>query len=160
VSIRLHVVAGFIHRDICEKMVLHARAVTEELDASIEQVTWIPGSLEAPFAVKEIIEHKHPDAVVVFGVQERGKTKHGEVIAHQATSKLLDLQLAYRIPMAVAIIGPNATLIHAARKAKYASQKAMRAVVHMVLLARELSSPNAFNHSDDVSSVDPSASSP
>jgi 6,7-dimethyl-8-ribityllumazine synthase len=138
VPIRIHVVAGFIHREICEAMVTHARAVTEELDATIEQVTWVPGSLEAPLAVKGIIENKRPDAIVVFGIQERGKTKHGEVIAHQATSKLLDLQLAYNVPMAVAIIGPDATLQHASRKAKYSSQKAMRAAAHMVSVLRDL----------------------
>jgi len=119
-------------------MVTHARLVTKELNAKIEAVTWIPGSLEAPLATREIIERKRPDAVVVFGVQAHGKTKHGEVIAHQVTAKLLDLQLAYRMPMAVAIIGPNATLEHAALKAKYSAQKAMRAAVHMVMLAREL----------------------
>ena len=140
-SIRIHVVAGFIHREICEQMVTHAREMTEELDANIEKVTWIPGTLEAPLAVKHIIETQHPDAIVVFGVQERGKTKHGEVIAHQATSKLLDLQLAYRTPMAIAIIGPDATLDHAAQKAKYSAQKAMRAAAHMVAVLRDSADP-------------------
>ena len=137
--IRIHVVAGFIHREICEKMVTHARAITKEVNATIEEVTWIPGSLEAPLAVKAILDYKRPDAVVVFGVQERGKTKHGEVIAHQATNKLLDLQLLYKTPMAIAIIGPNATLQHAAQKAKFSAQKAIRAAVHMVNLTREIS---------------------
>jgi 6,7-dimethyl-8-ribityllumazine synthase len=137
VPIRIHVVAGLIHREICEQMVLHAREVTEEINASIDHVTWIPGSLEAPLAVKHIIETSRPDAIVVFGVQERGKTKHGEVIAHQATSKLLDLQLTYQIPMAIAIIGPDTTLEHAAQKAKYSAQKAMRAAARMVAVVRD-----------------------
>ncbi len=130
-SIRIHLVAGYIHRDICEEMVRHASAIASELDSVIEEVTWIPGSLEAPLAVKKIIESKRPDAVVVFGVQEQGQTRHGDVIAHQVTGKLLDLQLAYLMPMAVAIIGPGASLEHAAGKAAYTSQKALRAAVHM-----------------------------
>ena len=140
---RVHVVAGVIHREICEQMVMHARAVTEELDVIIEEVTWIPGSLEAPLAVKEILESRCPDAIVVFGVQSRGKTKHGEVIAHQATSKLLDLQLTYRVPMAIAIIGPSATLQHAADKAAYTAQKAMRAAAYMVGLVQGLRKKSA-----------------
>ena len=132
--IRIHVVAGLIHREICEQMLKHAQSVCDELDAVIQQVTWIPGSLEAPLAVRNIIEKVRPDALVVFGVQARGKTKHGEVIAHQVTSKLLDLQLSFNMPMAIAIIGPDATLQHATRKAKYAAEKAMRVAAQMFRL--------------------------
>jgi len=135
---RIHIVAGLIHREICERMISYALEVIEELGATVEAVTWVPGSLEAPLAVKLIMDARRPDAVVVFGVQARGKTKHGEVIAHQVTAKLLDLQLAYGMPMAVAIVGPNASLAHAAQKAKYVSQKAMRAAAHMVSLQREI----------------------
>lgn len=120
--------------DICDSMIEAARQVTQELDCTIDRVVWIPGSLEAPLAVKELIERDRPDAIVVFGVQEQGETKHGEVIAHQATSKLLDLQLAYRMPMAVAIIGPGATLEHAQEKAQRTAQKAIRSAVHMTRL--------------------------
>jgi 6,7-dimethyl-8-ribityllumazine synthase len=118
-------------------MVAYAREIEHELDARIVDVTWIPGSLEAPLAVKQIIKSSRPNAIVVFGVQQQGKTKHGEVIAHQTTNKLLDLQLRYDMPMAVAIIGPGATLEYAAEKAKYTAQKALRAAMHMVYLQRD-----------------------
>ena len=134
----LHIVAGYIHRDICERMIAYARNLEAELDASIREVTWVPGTLETPLAVKEILETRPPDGIIVFGVQERGRTKHGEVVAHQATGKLLDLQLQYRAPMAVAIVGPGTTLEYARRKERYVSEKAMRAAVHMVTLKREL----------------------
>lgn len=135
---RVHIVAGFIHKDICELMVESILELADELNIQIEPITWIPGSLEAPLAVKELIEHNRPDAIVVLGVQAKGKTKHGEVIAHQVTNKLLDLQLNYRMPMAIAIIGPNATLEHAREKAKYTAQKAVRAALHMVSLLRKI----------------------
>lgn len=133
-STRIHVVAGYIHQDMCETMIAAARQVAPELDCEIDRIVWIPGSLEAPLAAKDLIERDRPDAIVVFGVQEQGKTKHGEVIAHHATSKLLDLQLQYRMPMAVAIIGPGATLEHAKEKAERTAQKALRAAVHMTRL--------------------------
>ncbi|MFA4845716.1 MAG: 6,7-dimethyl-8-ribityllumazine synthase [Patescibacteria group bacterium] len=135
---RIHIVAGFIHREICETMVEAARDLSDELNVNIEPVTWVPGSLEAPLAVKELIETDRPDAIVVFGVQEQGKTKHGEVIAYEVTSKLLDLQLNNRMPMAIAIIGPCATLEHARGKAKYTAQKAIRAAVSMVSLLQKI----------------------
>lgn len=82
-STRVHIVAGYIHQDICETMIEAARQVATELGCQIDRVVWIPGSLEAPLAAKELIERDRSDAIVVFGVQEQGKTKHGEVIAHQ-----------------------------------------------------------------------------
>ncbi|MFZ5480500.1 MAG: 6,7-dimethyl-8-ribityllumazine synthase [Myxococcota bacterium] len=125
-------------------MVVFAREATEEAGVRIDRVVWIPGSLEAPLAVKALVESDRPDGVVVLGVQARGQTKHGEVIAHQATGKLLELQLRHMIPMAVAIIGPNATLEHAKAKAKYSSQKAIRAVAHMIGLLDEFRGPNVL----------------
>ncbi len=129
---RIHIVAGYIHKEICESMINYAKELESELNAIIDEVIWVPGSLEAPLAVKLLISNDRPDAIIVFGVQQKGKTKHGEVIANQATSKLLDLQLEHRMPMTIAIIGPGASLEHAAGKAKYVAQKAMRAVMHMV----------------------------
>ncbi|MBI5794589.1 6,7-dimethyl-8-ribityllumazine synthase [Candidatus Uhrbacteria bacterium] len=137
-SMRVHLVAGYIHKDICDMMIDATRSITDELGCRIDRVVWIPGSLEAPLAVKELIEQDRPDAIVVFGVQEQGATKHGEVIAHQATSKLLDLQLQYRMPMAIAIIGPGATLEHAKEKAERTAHKAFRSAVHMVRLLMDL----------------------
>lgn len=136
-SYRIHIVAGFIHREICESMVAFAQDVSVELDCVIDRVIWVPGSLEAPLAVNEIIASDRPDAIVVFGIQQKGKTKHGEIIAQQVTNKLLDIQLQQRMPMAIAIIGPGTTLEHAAGKAQYVSQKAMRAAVHMIHLLEE-----------------------
>src|SRR5438309_932220 len=107
VTNHIHAVAGQIHREICDQMLSYAREAEKDLDAVIDGVTWVPGNLEAPLATQMLLEKGRPDGIVVFGVQERGETKHGEVIAHQATSKLLDLQLAHQIPMAIAIIGPN-----------------------------------------------------
>jgi 6,7-dimethyl-8-ribityllumazine synthase len=130
----VHIVTGFIHKDIYELMVESIQKLADELNIHIEPVTWVPGSLEVPLAVKELIARDRPDAIVVLGVQAQGKTKHGEVIAHQVTNKLFDLQLNYRMPMAIAIIGPNATLEHAREKAKYTAQKAIRATVHTSLL--------------------------
>jgi 6,7-dimethyl-8-ribityllumazine synthase len=135
---RMHIVAGYIHKDICESMIHATQAVSTECNAVIDRIIWVPGSLEVPLAVTEILLVDRPDAIIVFGVQQEGKTKHGEIIAQQVTRKLLDIQIEQRIPMAVSIIGPNASLEHAAGKAEYVGQKAMRAAAHMIHLLEEL----------------------
>lgn len=117
-------------------MIASASAEAQVHQAIVAHVTWVPGSLETPLAAKLVIERERPDAIVVLGVQQRGKTKHGEVVAHQATGKLLDLQLAFGMPMSIAIIGPGATLEHARGKADYVARKAVRAALHMVALSQ------------------------
>lgn len=136
--IKLQVVITEINREVSEKMLAGAKGVEESVGANIIHVTWVPGSLEVPFAVQEILAVRSVDAVVVLGVIRSGKTKHGEVLANAVTSKLLDLQLQHKMPMAVALIGPCASLEHADGKAKATAEKAMRVAVSMVKLQREL----------------------
>jgi 6,7-dimethyl-8-ribityllumazine synthase len=131
-NMRIHIITGAIHRGICQKMVDAAKDLACDLDCEIDRVVWVPGSLEAPLAVLQLIEVDRPDAFIVFGVQQQGKTRHGDVIATQVTSKLLELQLIHRMPMAVSIIGPGATLDHASNKAEATGRKALRAARDMV----------------------------
>ncbi|MBT4255421.1 MAG: hypothetical protein HOD87_05100 [Gammaproteobacteria bacterium] len=133
---RIHIVAGMIHRDICKEMIDAAKRTAPNLGIVIDKIVWVPGSLEAPLAVQTAIKNDRPDGIVVFGVQQKGKTNHGEVIAHQVTSKLLDIQLAFTMPMAIAIIGPGATLEHAQNKAVRTAEKALRAIAHMMDMHR------------------------
>jgi 6,7-dimethyl-8-ribityllumazine synthase len=133
----IHIVSTYIHKEHSESMIDAARAVEQELDLAIGIITWVPGTLEVPFAVRELMERTDADGIVVFGVQALGKTKHGEVIAHQVTGALISLQLQYRLPMAIAIIGPCAPLEYAAQKAAPTAQKAMRAVAHMIQLKEQ-----------------------
>lgn len=136
---RVDIIAGFIHQDICDLMIAAAQKLAPTLNCKIGRILWIPGSMEAPFAAQELIRQDRPDAMMIFGVQQKGKTKHGEIIAHQVTSKLLDIQITHRIPMAIAIIGPQATLVHAKKKAVRTAEKALRAVQHMKTLQQDLS---------------------
>ena len=131
---RIHIVAGFIHKDICALMIDAAKDEAKNLGFVIDRCVWVPGSLEAPLAVSMLIEKDLPDAIIVFGVQQQGKTKHGEVIANQATAALLNLQLQHRMPMAIAIIGPDATLEYAREKSDRTARKALRAAVYMANL--------------------------
>ena len=127
------IIATEIHEDVSNKMIDAAKAVASSLRLKIQKIEWAPGTLEIPLTIKEILEGAvHYDGLVIFGFIQRGKTKHGEIVAHQSTGKILDLQLAYRMPMAVAIIGPDATQDHAFGKASRTAQKAMRVVAKMI----------------------------
>ena len=49
------------------------------------------------------------DGLVVLGYIERGETLHGEVMGHVVHTALVQLQLKYRKPVGIGIIGPGAT---------------------------------------------------
>lgn len=136
--IRIQAVVTEIHRELSERMLTDAKAVAKPLGARIVYTTRVPGSLEVPLAVQQLLAVRSVDAVVILGMIQKGKTKHGEVLAHAVTSELLRLQLKYEMPMAVAIIGPDATPEHAEGKAKATAEKAMRVAVRMVQVLREL----------------------
>jgi 6,7-dimethyl-8-ribityllumazine synthase len=72
------------------------------------------------------------NGLLILGILEKGETNHGEVIAHQVTKTLLDLQIKYRIPMSIAIIGPNSTIEHAEEKSQRTTEKAMRVLLSMM----------------------------
>ena len=70
--------------------------------------------------------------MIVFGLIRQGQTKHGEVLGHQITDKILSIQLKYMMPMAVSIIGPCSTLKHATKKAVTTAKKAIVTISKMI----------------------------
>lgn len=132
--VRLHFVVTEIHREFSEKVIEWAEAYSDTVGAEVAEVTWVPGSLEIPLAIADILDGQDVEAFVVIGVLEQGETKHGEVIGHQVTRCLLDLQLQHRVPMAVSIIGPGATMAHAFAKGQGTTEKAIRVAMSMLKL--------------------------
>jgi 6,7-dimethyl-8-ribityllumazine synthase len=59
---------------------------------------------------------------VVLGYIERGETLHGEVMGHTVHAAIVQLQLQYKRPIGIGIIGPGATKEQAElRKTDYAA---------------------------------------
>ena len=80
-------------------------------------------------AALQIARESDVDCLVVLGYIERGETQHGEVMGHVVHQTLVDLELKYRKPVGIGIIGPGASLAQAEnRKAGYA-RAAVRAAV-------------------------------
>lgn len=137
-DIKIHVVVGEFHRELTEIMVQKAKEKAQKLNVKVIDTTWIPGSFEAPFAIKEIFESKQCDAVVLLGYIEKGETLHGEVIGNTVTSKLLDLQLEYRKPIGFGIVGPGATLEQAKLRIEKSAENAVVAAVEMFKFKNKL----------------------
>ena len=72
------------------------QAVAPKSEATVLRV---PGSFEIPIGVQAIIEHRHVDAVLAFGVIFDGETMHAELIAGAASTALMNLSLQHKIPI-------------------------------------------------------------
>ena len=102
------IVAGSFHRELVEKMVDEARKTASENDLIIEEVSWVPGSMEVPLQLKRLLIRESIDGAVVLGIIEKGETDHGFVMGQAVTKGIIDLQLTSMKPIGYGIIGPGA----------------------------------------------------
>ena len=93
-------------------MVEKPRKIAADNDLIVEEVTWVPGSMEVPLQIKRLFLRDSIDGAVVLGIIENGETKHGLVMGQAVTSSLIDLQLASMKPIGFGIIGPGAKSEH------------------------------------------------
>ena len=124
------IVAGSFHRELVEKMVEEARRTASENDLIVEEVSWVPGSMEVPLQLKRLLLSESIGGAVVLGIIEKGETDHGFVMGTAVTKGIIDLQLTSMKPIGYGIIGPGAEdkqiesrLVPYARKAVLAVSK-------------------------------------
>lgn len=118
---RVAIVYGEFHHEIVSVMVATARATVEAEGGIVAQVVGVPGSYEAPLALKHLLASPTIDLAVLLGYIERGETLHGEVMGNVVHRAVLDLALAHDKPVGFGVIGPGATIEQAeTRKEDYA----------------------------------------
>ena len=106
------IVAGSYHKESVERMVEKAREVASDSNLIVEEVSWVPGSLEVPLQIKRLFLRESIEGAVVLGIIENGETKHGLVMGKAVIDSLLNLQLASMKPIGFGIIGPGAKPEH------------------------------------------------
>jgi 6,7-dimethyl-8-ribityllumazine synthase len=102
------IVAGSFHKDLVDKMVDEARKTASENNLIVEEVFWVPGSMEVPLQLKRLLIRESIEGEVVLGIIEKGDTGHGLVMGQAVTKGIIDLQLASMKPIGYGIIGPGA----------------------------------------------------
>ena len=106
------IVAGSYHKESVERMVEKAREVASDSNLIVEEVSWVPGSMEVPLQIKRLFLRESIEGAVVLGIIENGETKHGLVMGKAVIDSLLNLQLASMKPIGFGIIGPGAKPEH------------------------------------------------
>ena len=126
------IVAGSFHRELVEKMVEEARRTASENNLIVEEVSWVPGSMEVPLQLKRLLLRESIDGAVVLGIIEKGETDHGFVMGTAVTKGIIDIQLTSMKPIGYGIIGPGAEDEHIRERLVSYARKAVLAVGTML----------------------------
>ena len=113
-------------------MVEKAREVASDNNLIVEEVSWVPGSMEVPLQIKRLFLRESIEGAVVLGIIENGETKHGLVMGKAVIDSLLNLQLASMKPIGFGIIGPGAKAEHIDDRLLPYAENAMLALSEML----------------------------
>ena len=77
-------------------------------EESIE-VVWVPGSVEAVFAVSKMAESGKYDAIICLGAIIRGETPHFEYVSSQIARAVTQLNLQGKTPVSFGVVTADST---------------------------------------------------
>ena len=100
-------ILGSFHKVEVTRMLDAAKAKAVNLNLTITEEIWVPGSYEKPLALKRALEKPSIDGAVLLGIIEKGETKHGLVMGHSLSDAVVNLQLEFMKPIGVGILGPG-----------------------------------------------------
>lgn len=98
------VVVSELNSRVTEKMLNSLLDQASRLEVNIK-VCKVPGLLDAPLVVKELLKMDEIDAVIVLGSIVKESLE--DYIFNQVISKLIDLSLYYEKPISFGISGPG-----------------------------------------------------
>ena len=90
----------------------------------------VPGALEIPIALQNIINKDKPDVLIAIGAVVRGDTYHFEVVSEQSASGIMRVQLDNSIPIINAVLTTN-TAEQAIQRVVVKGEEAAEAAIEM-----------------------------
>jgi 6,7-dimethyl-8-ribityllumazine synthase len=108
-SLKVSLVAARFNETVVERLVEGARRALRQhgvLEDDIELV-WVPGSLEIPVVVAELLERGGRDAVVALGAVIRGETPHFEYVSEAVSTGIAELSRQHRVPVGFGVLTVN-----------------------------------------------------
>ncbi len=128
---RIGAVCGSLHKEEVERMLAHAEDEARALGISIDEVVWVPGSMETPLALKRMLDDGSLDGAIALGIIERGETQHGLAMGQAVIRSIIELQLETGLPIGLGIIGPGAEPHHIQPRLEPHARAAVAAVASM-----------------------------
>lgn len=129
--VNLGIVVSKFNFDVTSVMLEKAKDHADFLGAKVAKVMEVPGTFDAPFAAKKLLEDKEVDAVVVLGAVIEGETGHDEIVALTAAKKLSELAAEYGKPVGNGVSGPKMTRAQAVARADGYAKRAVETAVKL-----------------------------
>jgi len=104
---KIAIVKTIFHQAELEIMLKAAKQQSSEINLDVVEVCSVPGSMEVPIITDCILQRRDIDGAVVLGIIEKGETAHGRVMADAVISNLIAIQLRWRKPIGIGILGPE-----------------------------------------------------
>ena len=127
----LGVVCGSFHKEHVERMLEFAKDEASSNNWDVIEVTWVPGSMEAPLALERMLDRGDIQGAVVLGIIEKGETDHGLVMGQSVTKAIIELQIKHNKPIGLGIIGPGAEPEHIEPRLEPHARAAIAAISSM-----------------------------
>ena len=123
---KIAAVCGLFHKSEIELMLKYARDEAALYSIEIDEVVWVPGSMEVPLALSRLMGKY--DGAICLGIIEKGETLHGAAMGNAVIQSIVNLQLEYNKPIGLGIIGPGAEPHHIEPRLEPHARAAVKAV--------------------------------
>jgi len=121
---------------ITEKLLAGAREAFTKAGAKSQQVFYVPGAFELPFAAKKLAERGGFDAIVALGAVIRGGTPHFDYVAGEAARGLQQAGLDSGVPVIFGVLTTDNWEQAEARAGGAAGNKGFDAAMTAIEMAR------------------------
>jgi len=139
-DLNIAIVVARFNEDVTRRLLRGAQESLQQHGVEDPDVFWVPGSLELPVTALALAEKGGHDAIVCLGAVIRGETFHFEVVAMQAASGLMQVQLDTGVPIAFGVLTTDDKDQALARSGPKNNKgaEAAEAAVEMANLLREI----------------------
>jgi 6,7-dimethyl-8-ribityllumazine synthase len=121
---------------ITEKLLDGAREALTKCGAKSQQVFYVPGAFELPFAAKKLAGRGGFDAIVALGAVIRGDTPHFDYVAGEAARGLQQVGLETGVPVIFGVLTTDNWEQAEARAGGAAGNKGFDAAMTAIEMAR------------------------
>ena len=97
------VIEARFYNEINDHLIDGTMAALKKVGATSEVIT-VPGALEIPSALQFAAQTEKYDAYVVLGCVIRGETTHYEIVSNESARGVMDVALAYDLPVGNGIL--------------------------------------------------------
>ncbi len=107
-QVKIAIVATEWNEKIVAAQIAGAKKILDQVGATIENYTVVPGAFEIPFACKQIADRlPEVQAIIAFGAVIKGGTPHFEYVCDALVQGISTLNISLQIPVIFGVLTLN-----------------------------------------------------